>query len=666
LRFRQVHLDFHTSEKIPRVGDKFNAGQFQEMLKRGHVNSITLFSKCHHGMSYHDTKIGCKHPGLEFDLLARQIDACRAMGVKTPIYLSAGLDEHAARLHPEWVVVQENGSAGNPLEASWKMLNFNSPYLDHLCAQIEEVIEIFDGGDGIFLDIIAPWKSYDAKSLEEMRAQNLDPADDAQAAIFANQVLQNYYARATQSCKIKNPDLPVFHNSGHIAKGADDVLQWQSHLELESLPTGGWGYDHFPVSAKYVSTLNKTYLGMTGKFHTTWGEFGGFKRPEALRYECAAMLAFGARCSIGDQLHPSGEMNEDTYNLIGAAYEEVEGKESFIGDAKPVSEIALVSPEALGAATPGGLGVSSHAEEGAARMLLELHLQFDIIGPEADLADYKLVILPDEIFLQGGFQTKIEEFLKDGGRVLLSGNSGLNADKTAFVIDAGLKVIGKNECDPDYILPTTLAPTSPVRGPFVIHGGAFDVVPQGETRVLARRATSFFNRNWEHFCSHQHTPDDAEIEFPAAVSNGKIAYFAHGIFTRYRQYGQPLYRDLVSDAITDLIGEPSTRFEGLPSSGRATLTRQREYSLYVLHLLYATPVKRGADTGSWGGSNASVEIIEDIVPLYDVKCFVRLHENVHSVRLAPDGAELGFSHDGEMLCFTVPKVDCHQMIELLF
>jgi hypothetical protein len=44
---------------------------------------------------------------------------------------------------------------------------------------------------------------------------------------------------------------------------------------------------------------------MTGKFHTTWGEFGGFKRPNALRYECAAMLAFGSKCSIGDQLHPA-------------------------------------------------------------------------------------------------------------------------------------------------------------------------------------------------------------------------------------------------------------------------------------------------------------------------------------------------------------------------
>ena len=245
--------------------------------------------------------------------------------------------------------------------------------------------------------------------------------------------------------------MPVFHNSGHISKGADEVLQWQSHLELESLPTGGWGYDHFPVSVKYVSTLGKDYMGMTGKFHTTWGEFGGFKRPEALRYECGAMLAFGARCSIGDQLHPSGEMNEDTYNLIGAAYSEVGENESFVAGAKAVSEIALVSPEALGAATPGGLGVSSHAEEGAARMLRELHLQFDIVGPERDLSRYKLVILPDEIPFNSEFQTKIESFVAGGGRVLLSGKSGLNEDQSAFILDAGLEVVGQSEWDPDYI-----------------------------------------------------------------------------------------------------------------------------------------------------------------------------------------------------------------------
>ncbi len=40
MRFRQVHLDFHTSEAIAPIGARFDKKQFQEMLKLGHVDSV--------------------------------------------------------------------------------------------------------------------------------------------------------------------------------------------------------------------------------------------------------------------------------------------------------------------------------------------------------------------------------------------------------------------------------------------------------------------------------------------------------------------------------------------------------------------------------------------------------------------------------------------------
>ena len=54
IRKRQIHLDFHTNGTLP-VGNNFSKEQFRAALKAGHVNSITLFSKCHHGYSYHPT-----------------------------------------------------------------------------------------------------------------------------------------------------------------------------------------------------------------------------------------------------------------------------------------------------------------------------------------------------------------------------------------------------------------------------------------------------------------------------------------------------------------------------------------------------------------------------------------------------------------------------------
>jgi hypothetical protein len=194
------------------------------------------------------------------------------------------------------------------------------------------------------------------------------------------------------------------------------------------------------------------FLGMTGKFHQTWGEFGGFKRPEALRYECAAMLAFGAKCSIGDQLHPSGAMNPDTYALVGAAYAEVEAKEPWAVGAQNVADIALVSPESLKAVDrPAFFGHGgSPADEGAARMLLEIQAAFDVVDTEADLMRYKVVILPDDVPLEpsDAFARRLAAYLAGGGQLLLSGKSGMTPDASAFALDLGLTVEGRGAFDP--------------------------------------------------------------------------------------------------------------------------------------------------------------------------------------------------------------------------
>ena len=67
--------------------------KFKQALREGHIDSITLFSKCHHGWSYHPAIANKMHPNLNFDLLGTQIKAAHEIGVKTPVYLSAGLDE---------------------------------------------------------------------------------------------------------------------------------------------------------------------------------------------------------------------------------------------------------------------------------------------------------------------------------------------------------------------------------------------------------------------------------------------------------------------------------------------------------------------------------------------------------------------------------------------
>ena len=46
---------------------------------------------------------------------------------------------------PEGVLIRQRGE---PMGPGWAFLDFNSPYLDYLCRQVEEAVEMFPEGTG--------------------------------------------------------------------------------------------------------------------------------------------------------------------------------------------------------------------------------------------------------------------------------------------------------------------------------------------------------------------------------------------------------------------------------------------------------------------------------------------------------------------------------------
>lgn len=666
LRFRQVHLDFHTSPAIPDIGVGFHKQQWQDTLKKGHVDSITLFASCHHGWSYYDTKIGKRHPALDFDLLRAQFDASKEIDVNAPIYLTAGLHNMMADAHPEWRELSVDGSyAGrtqSPLEAGFKNMCFNTPYLDHLCEQIREVVTLFPNCDGIFLDIIDQGPCCCQSCMESMQQKGFDPQSDEDRKTHAKLVLENYYIQTTKAATDDNPDMPIFHNSGHISRGDNDILKYFSHLELESLPTGGWGYDHFPMSAKYCKKIDKDLLGMTGKFHTTWGEFGGYKHPNALRYECAAMLAFGSKCSVGDQLHPNGTLDDSTYDIIGAGYKEVKEKEAWCTDTVNVADIALISSDAVNQCR------DSDADIGACRLLLESHYLFDIIDADMAFDGYKLLILPDNIRVSADLESKLDAYLDQGGKLLLTGESGLNEAGTEFVVDIGAKYAGKNEFEPDYLMAIDELTPDITRSPLVMYTASQKIVAE-PGRSLGKVCNTYFNRIYKHFSSHQHTPNNPkDCQYDCGTLNRNILYLAHPVFTIYRRLGAVAYKQYVVKAINQILGDGNSLITNLPSTARVSLMNQEKENRSVLHLLYANTINRGGAMQLPGDNlesqASSFEVIEEMLPLHDVEVTLKLDKPVTKVTLEPQGEELEFSSIGDQVSLKIDEFSCHQMVVL--
>lgn len=653
---RQVHLDFHTSEKISGIGKDFSKEQFQEMLKKGHVDSITVFSKCHHGWSYHPTKVNQMHPHLDFDLLAAQIEAAHEIGVKAPVYISAGYDEKAVVAHHEWAHVSEDEYKKGGVDFDFPYYHkmcLNTPYLDELLAEVKEACENYDA-DGIFLDIVCVDPCYCDTCKKQMQEMGLDVNNPADVQKLAEQVYAEYVRKVRETVDSVKPNLPVFHNGGHIRHGRRDLAHANTHLELESLPTGGWGYDHFPMSAAYARTLDMEYLGMTGKFHKAWGEFGGYKHPNALRYEVALSAANGAKSSIGDQLHPSGLMDNATYTLIGEAYKTVEEREPWLDGYKNKSDIAILSSEAIlnlkGIDMPHWFSLNWNS--GCARILLESHYLFDVVDTEADFSKYKLLIMPDICSLNSQLADKVNNYIANGGKVLASYESGLNQDKTDFAVDFGCKFEGESEYKPTYLRPD-FDLDSLKAASYVMYEDAMKVTAT-TGKSIAIIDKPYFNRTREHFCSHLHTPASGEKYCDAVIMTENTAYFSQKVFYEYYMHGSIYTKEIVRKAIQTLLGDNATINTNLAAQGVLTLTQNGDSQ--IVHTLYASPVRRGD----------KIEIIEDIIPIYNTTVSVKTDKAPKSVTLVPENIALDFDYTNGRVNFTVPKIDCWQMTEIKY
>jgi len=407
---------------------------------------------------------------------------------------------------------------------------------------------------------------------------------------------------------------------------------------------------HFPLAIRYARNLGIDCMGMTGKFHTSWGDFHSFKNPQALQFECFNMLALGAKCSVGDQLHPAGEICQATYNLIGSVYSEVEKKEPWCKDAKPVVEIGVFTPEEFAS------GRSNAAAMGVARMLQEGAHQFDFIDSVTDLSGYKVVVLPDNIPVSDDFAGKLDKYLSQGGALIASYASGLNSQRSEFTLKA-LGVRFKNEAlySPDFIVPEGKIGNGLPVTEHVMYMKGMEVKAESGSEVLAGVVVPYFNRTYKHFCSHRHTPSSGKIGYPGIVQNGRAIYFAHPIFSQYNKNAPRWCKKLFLNALDILLPQPIVRLDA-PSTTLATINEQSAENRWVLHLLHYIPERRGQD----------FDIIEDVIPIFNVGVSVKVSGRAKSVVCVPDQVPLKFEQKGDRVEFVLPKLEGHQMIALNF
>jgi hypothetical protein len=644
LPMRQVHLDFHTSPAISGIGQDFNARHLAATMKRAYVNSVTVFAKCHHGHLYYNTSRPERHPGLKrgLDLLGEQVDALHREGIRAPIYISVQCDEFAANTHPEWMArnldLKSVKSADSVFKPGWQILDMSSPYQEYLVEQTREVLRQFKPVDGLFFDMCWDQPSTSKWAIAGMIKDNLNPESESDRAKYAHAVSLRYMRRLHDLVKAQSKASTVYFNSRPLL-GLEEDLLYMTQTEIEALASGGWGYMYFPKNVRFVRTFPKPYLGMTARFHKGWADFGGLKNYAALEYETSQMMAHGAGCSIGDQLHPRGVPDPAAYELIGKTYERVEAREPWLIGAKPVAEIGVLIQPADG------------CDEGVTRMLTQLKHQFNFITESSDWEKYQLLVLPDAVSVSKNMAIRLRRHITAGKALLATGTSGLSADgKDVILRELGVKPAGFSPFTTTYVrfgrqISSGIPPTD-----HVMYDRSVRVVPIKRAVSLATVVEPYFERAWDHFSSHYQTPPNKPSKFSAAVMNGRVAYIPYPVFASYANHANLACRWLVAALIDRLLPDPLVRVDA-PSSTEATVTRQGQRT--IVHLLQYCPERRGKD----------LDLIEDIVPLYDVELSVKLNKKptkVYRLNSAPEAIDFDY-HNGRANTI-VPKILGHEMV----
>ncbi len=632
--YRQVHLDFHTYGQIPNIGKNFSKENFQAALKEAGLDSITVFAKCHMGYTYYPSKIGTMHPHLDFDLTKAMVEAAHEIGVRAPVYITAGINEANAAEHPEWHAKRDRD--GNSRWSEFTLLCLSDgEWAQKVYAMAEEVCQKFDKLDGLFFDIVLVDRACYCDSCKAgMKAMGLDFNKDEDAQKYYTIKRQAFMDKCRSILKRYHPDATIFFNSGGAAWNRPEYHEYSTHFEMEDLPTSWGGYDRLPMRAKFFARSGKPYLAMTGKFHLNWGEFGGYKHPDALRYEICSMALYGAGCSIGDHMHPDGAMDPVTYRNIGKAYKYLEKIAPYCYGGKPTAKLGLY---------PHG---DKDEGQGLSNLLVTTQIDFEIA--DRDFSDFDLIIFPAGAKTDDEIIARLKDYLARGGKLLCFGDGLVKDGK--FLIDLGADYVGEPDFDCDYIRTVEENENLPAAPLLCYYGGHRIRATKGE--VLTHRITPFFRKNDKAFCDYRHVPYDKEKEpSDSAVKYGNIVYDCHPLGTIYGQFGSLYHRHYFLHLLRTLGYKPAFRIQGLGSAGRATMIEQPENNRYCLNMVYAVPTNHG-----------KAEVIEDVFPVFNVRITLHVPKTVKRAYLPLTGEELSITRNENGQSVTVPKLQCHETV----
>lgn len=448
--YRRNLVDMHIADWSEEFLSEFSADEYYKNLIEAKIQSPMIYLQSHTGLCHYPTSSGkthayfAKHPRAMNDL----IDKCKAGGMKVVGYYSLIFNNWAADAHPEWEMVNADGTTWRDHGQRYGLCcPNNEQYRAFVVTQMQEMAELFPNLDGIFYDmpyweVVCHCPSCKARWEKEVGGEMPQKLDwrDEKWRIFVRKRQEWMAEFAMFASRNSQKILPFATCELNFAAGiACDWLAGSTEGINEACEfTGGdlYGdlYNHsFTCKYYYGITRNQPFEYMTCRCNKKLREHTISKPEIDLEAEVMLTAAHHGASLIIDAIDPVGTLDARSYQRLGKVFEKQIPYEKYMDKGELYAETAVYF-DSHTQFSADGKAYNKECAIRAGRTLIEEHIPVKVIanGNMENLAQYQMIIAPALEDFYNSETLKLIDYVKQGGTLYLSGKSDSRLIKEFF------------------------------------------------------------------------------------------------------------------------------------------------------------------------------------------------------------------------------------------
>lgn len=421
--------------------EKFSGTDIVQALHGVGAEYLVIWGRDHE-WAYYDSKLMPRAPGLGArDVIRESVEAAKPLGMPVIVYTVVQAGGWAIRQHPEWKML---GADGKVIEGR---VCFNSGHRQFMLGLIEEMlaydiagfhIDMMDQGFG------PPYGCWCAscKPLFESEYKQPMPGgatwDDAWEKMldFRANTSARFEDEMLAFIKARKPGITVdfnYHGNPPFSfEVAQRPIQHAHRGDFITGECGVWGFG--ALSPSFMSTFyrgtdpSRPYQVVLQRGSRMYHD--QTTRPlNDLRWETFTLLAHGAQVTVVDKTPYSGVVDPLAYGRIGQVFSEAQAKRAEFGQ-RPIEEAGLF----FSVRSRDWFARESKEKyfqpiAGAHKALVYEHIPVGMCFDEnlslERLRDFQVVVLPNAAILGDKEIALFEKYVRDGGKLIVTGLSGL-------------------------------------------------------------------------------------------------------------------------------------------------------------------------------------------------------------------------------------------------